>query len=165
MFDAFSMRARQIVFAARFKAGERGAHLIEVEDFLFSLVLEDQGLLEQTVFSTLHGGQGTPVNKAPSHAPFFTPDVAQSLVTKINELAPQMEPIALATEIPLSPALVHVFGSANTFQGQFPYGPVEPLHLLAGILTDESNRCATLLKEFGITTERVKQQLGGIGGN
>ena len=47
MIDAFSMRAKQILFAARFSAGERGANVINVEDFLLGLVLEDQGMLEE----------------------------------------------------------------------------------------------------------------------
>jgi ATP-dependent Clp protease ATP-binding subunit ClpA len=165
MFDAFSMRARQIVFAARFKAGARGANLIEVEDFLLGLVLEDQGMLGQSVFSKLHDGQGTLLNKAPSHTPFFTQEVAKNLVTRINELLPQMEPLGPSTEIPLSPALERAFGSAKAFQDQFPYGPVEPLHLLVAILTEESGHSAKLLKEFGITTEKAMEQLGGTGGN
>ena len=78
MFDALSMRAKQIVFAARFTAGARGANLIDVEDFLLGLVLEDQGMLEQTVFSKLDDRQGTLLNKAPSHAPFFTEEVAKN---------------------------------------------------------------------------------------
>ena len=165
MFDALSMRARQIVFAARFTAGARGANLIEVEDFLLGLVLEDQGMLGQTVFSKLHDGQGTLLNKAPSHPPFFTEEVAKNLVTRINELLPQMEPVGLSTDIPLSPALERAFDSAKAFQSQFPYGPVEPLHLLVGILREESGHSTNLLKEFGITTEKVIEQLGGSGGN
>lgn len=165
MFDAFSMRARQIVFAARFEAGARGANLIEVEDFLLGLVLEDQGMLGQTVFSKLQDGQGTLLNKAPSHTPFFTQEVARNLVTRINKLLPQMEPVDPSIEIPLSAALERAFGSAKAFLGQFPYGPVEPLHLLVGILTEESGRSAKLLKECGITTEKVMEHLGGTGGN
>jgi hypothetical protein len=51
MIDDFSARARQITFAARFKAGERGAKMIDIDDFLVGLVLEDQGLLVESVFS------------------------------------------------------------------------------------------------------------------
>jgi hypothetical protein len=49
MIDNFSTRARQITFAARFKAGERGAKMIDIDDFLVSMVLEDQGLLVKSV--------------------------------------------------------------------------------------------------------------------
>ena len=42
MIDAFSMRAKQIVFAARFRAGERGAKLIDVEDFVLGELVQFQ---------------------------------------------------------------------------------------------------------------------------
>ena len=71
VFEVFSMRARQIVFAARLKAGERGANLIDIEDFLLGLVLEDQGMLGESQFLKLYDGLGTPVNKTQSHIPFF----------------------------------------------------------------------------------------------
>jgi ATP-dependent Clp protease ATP-binding subunit ClpA len=155
------MRARQIVFAARFKAGERGANAIDVEDFLLGLVLEDQGMLGENLFSTLHDGQGTPLNKAPSHVPFFPQDVAKDLVVKINALLPQMKPVGLSTEIPLSTGLEHAFDSAKTFQAQSPYRQIEPLHFLAAILKEESSQCAKLLKKFGISLEKVLKQLRG----
>ena len=50
MFDDFSTRARQLVFAARFKAGERGAAVVDTDDLLLGLVLEDQGLLLKSLF-------------------------------------------------------------------------------------------------------------------
>lgn len=164
MFDAFSMRARQIVFAARFEAGECGANLIDVKDFLLGLVLEDQGTLGESLFSKLHDGQGTLLNKAPSHIPFFPQDVAKNLVTRIKALLPQMKPVGLSTEIPISPALERAFGSAEAFQAQFSHSQIEPLHLLAAILKEESSQCANLLQEFGITSEKVLQQLRGTPG-
>lgn len=165
MIDAFSTRAKQIVFAARFKAGARGASLIEVEDFLVELVLEDQGMLGQTVFSKLHDGRGTLLNNSPSHIPFFPEEVAKHLVIRIDELLPQIKPVGLSIEIPLSSGLERVFASAKAFQAQFPQGRIEPLHLLAAILTEESSHCAKLLQEFGITSEKVMEGLSGTGGN
>jgi hypothetical protein len=47
MFDNFSTRVRQVMFAPRFKAGERGANMIDTDDFLVGLVLEDQGMVEK----------------------------------------------------------------------------------------------------------------------
>jgi hypothetical protein len=52
MIDAFSMRAKQIVFAARFRAGERGTKLIDVEDFLLGLVLEVGNAREKSLLQT-----------------------------------------------------------------------------------------------------------------
>ena len=157
MIDAFSMRAKQIVFAARFSAGERGANVINVEDFLLGLVLEDQGMLEKHLFSKLDDGHGTFLSMAPSHLPFFSQEEAKNLVT-IEALQAQSKPIGLSAEIPLSPALERAFGSAKDFQITFHHSQIEPLHLLAGILTEESSQSAKLLQEFGITREKVLQQ-------
>src|SRR5580765_2601233 len=104
MLDNFSMRARQIVFAARFKAGERGANMIDTADFLVGLVLEDQGMLEKTIFSTIFEGQGTSVNRAQPHVPFFSSKVAEDLLADLNKNLPQSRPVALTTEVP-SPSL------------------------------------------------------------
>jgi ATP-dependent Clp protease ATP-binding subunit ClpA len=159
MIDAFSMRAKQIVFAARFRAGERGAKLIDVEDFLLGLVLEDQRMLGKNLFSKLHDGHGTLLNRASSHLPFFSKEEAKNLVTSIEALQTQSKPIGLSTEIPLSPALERAFGSAKDFQARFHHSQIEPLHLLAGILTEESSQGVKLLQEFGITQEKVLHQL------
>jgi ATP-dependent Clp protease ATP-binding subunit ClpA len=159
MLVAFSMRAKQIVFAARLKAGERGANLIDAEDFLLGMVLEDQGMVEEILFSKLHDGQGTLLNQAPSHIPFFSQQEAKSLVTGIEALQTQSKPVDLSTEIPLSPALERAFGLAKDFQVHFHHSQIEPLHLLAAIMTEESSQCVKLLEEFGITREKVLDQL------
>ena len=159
MIDDFSMRAKQIVFAARFRAGERGANLIDMEDFLLGLVLEDQEILGRNLFSNLHDGHGTVLNRAPSHVPFFSQEEAKNLVTSIEALQTHSKPIGLSTDISLSPALERAFGSAQDFQVHFHHSQIEPLHLLAGILTEESSQGVKLLQEFGITREKVLQQL------
>jgi ATP-dependent Clp protease ATP-binding subunit ClpA len=161
MIDDFSMRAKQIVFAARFKAGQRGANLIDTGDFLLGLILEDQGRLGESLFSNLHDGHGTFLNKAPSHIPFFSQKEAEDLVTEIEALQTKAKPVGLSTEIPLSPALERAFGLAKDFQARLHHSQIEPLHLLAAILTEEFGQCVKLLEEFGITRERVLEQLRG----
>ena len=159
MFDVFSTRTRQIVFAARFKAGERGASLIDVEDFLHGLVLEDQGTLVENLFSKLDDGLGSPRNEGPSHIPFFSQEEAKNLATRIEAFSTATKPIGLSIEIPLSSALERAFDAAKEFQAQFHHSQIEPLHVLAAILTDASSQCAKLLHHFGITQEKVLKQL------
>jgi hypothetical protein len=119
MFDVFSIRARQIVFAARFKAGERGATSIDVEHFLLGLVLEDQGMLRENLFSALQVQVGTPVNETPSHIPFFSQEAAKNLLTRIEASFTAAKPVGLMTEIPLSPALERAFAAAKKIQVRF----------------------------------------------
>jgi hypothetical protein len=161
MLDNVSERARQIVFVARVKAGERGAKMIDTDDFLVGLILEDQGTLEKNVFSMIFEGQGTPVNRAPSHTPFLSPKVAQDLLTSLGKELPQSEPVPLTTEVPLSPSLEQVFNSAKDVQTEFRHNQTEPLHFLAAIITSESGQGVKLLQGFGITYEKVLRALRG----
>jgi hypothetical protein len=55
MFDTFSQRARQAVFAARWRAGQRGADEMCVEDLVVGLIIEDQGMIESLVIGSLPG--------------------------------------------------------------------------------------------------------------
>ena len=149
------------MFAARFKAGERGAGTIDTDDFLVGLVLEDQGMLEKEFFSSIFEGQGTPVNKAQSHIPFFSEKVAKGLLANLRKNLPRSRPVALNTEVPLSASLEHVFDSAKAVQARFQHNQVEPLHLLAAVLIEKASQSVKLLQDSGITLEKVLLTLKG----
>jgi len=161
MFDSFSLRSRQIVFAARFKAGERGANMIDIDDLLVGLVLEDQGMLEKGMFGKLHEGTVHLVNQAPLHIPFFLPEIANDFLAKIEGILPRSQSVGLSTDIPLSSAIVHAFNSAKDIQARFQHSQIEPLHILAALLTEESSQGVKLLHGSGITQETVLLKLGG----
>lgn len=161
MIDDFSTRARQITFAARFKAGERGAKMIDTDDFLVSLVLEDQGLLVKSVFSKLFEGQGRIANMVEFHRPFFSSETAQDLLVSLEKDLPQSQSVALTAEVPLSPSLERVFNSAKALRSRFKHSQIEPLHLLAAILAEESSQGVRLLQGSGITQEKVLLTLRG----
>jgi hypothetical protein len=157
--NAFSTRAIQVVFAARFKAGQRGANMIEVGDLLLGMVLEDKGMIGN-LLSNMHGGPGlTSPLTLPSHSPFFSPEAAGELLTRIETLLPQSEPISHTIEVPLSLDLERAFDGAKGVQDMFHHKQIEPLHLLAGVLTQESSQHFKLLQEVGITKELVLQRL------
>jgi len=164
MFDTFSERARRIVFAARVKAGERGADMIDVDDFLVGLVLEDQGLLTELMAHFL-GEPVTFFKRAEAHTPFFPPKTAQDLLSSLDKLLPQLKPLSRNKHVPLSPSLGRVLHSAKALQSQFRHSQVEPLHLLAAILAEESSEGVRLLQGSGITREKVLRALGGSAEN
>ena len=68
--NAFSSRAIQVVFAARYKAGQRGANMIEVGDLLLGMILEDQGMMENLLTDMREGQGPASVLPRPSHNPF-----------------------------------------------------------------------------------------------
>jgi hypothetical protein len=163
MFDSFSLRSTRIVFAARIKAGERGAGTIDIDDLLVGLVLEDQGL-EKGLFGNLQEGTVHFVNQAPLHAPFFSPEIANDFLAKIEGILPTSAPVGTSTEIPLSSAVVHAFNSVEEIQTRFRHSQIEPLHLLAALLAEESQG-VMLLHDSGITQEKVLRTLGNAAEN
>ena len=166
MLDAFSMRSRQVMFVARLKAGERGARMIEVEDLLAALVLEDQGMSEKIFSNSLGLGDGDAlVSKVPSHLPFFPPEIAEHLLSRIKDMMPQSDPVGLTDEIPVSAALGSLFDSANQIHAQFQGSQIGPLLLLAAIATQPSTESTELLSECGITPESVFAKLRETTGN
>ena len=164
MFDVFSERAKQIVFAARLKAGERDSNIVDVDDFLVGLVLEDQGLLTD-MLSKLHGEPVTFVRSAESHVPFFPPKTAQDLLSSLEKLLPPPKPVVPTTSASVSPALKRVFDSAKALQSQFQHTRIQPLHLLAALLAEESSQGVQLLQGSGITREKVLRALDASADN
>lgn len=163
MFDKLSTRSRQVLFAARFKAGERGATMIDTDDFLVGLVLEDQGLLLKSLYPDIE--EGAFVEKGQPHVPFLSAEVAADLLTNLRKILLHSEPVPLTAEIPLSPSLERVFDQAKALQTQFGYSNMEPLHFLAAILKEDSSEGPKLLQRSGITLESVLSALGGTGQN
>jgi Clp amino terminal domain, pathogenicity island component len=149
----------QVVLAARYNAGQRGANVIELGDLLLGMVLEDNGMMGNLV-SKMCGEQGpTSVLPLPSHTPFFPADAAGELLTRIENLLPQSEPIAHTIELPLSPDVGHVFVGAKDAQSMFHHKQIQPLHLLAAVLARDSGQHVKLLQEVGITKELVVERL------
>jgi hypothetical protein len=100
MLDNFSTRARQLVFAARFKAGERGAAVVDTDDLLVGLVLEDQGLLLKSLFPDVKenafvGKRKPHVPFSQSHLAFFSHKLAEDLLTELKKSLPRSEPVPL----------------------------------------------------------------------
>jgi len=158
MFENFSQRSKLVIFAARAKAGERGANMIEIDDFIVALVLEDQGL-EKGQFPKLFGIEGPFHSDTPPHAPFFAPEMANELVNSLESVLPKSPPVSRSMEMRLSPALERIFDSALALQTQLHHSQVQPLHLLATILTKESSHGVKLLQKAGITEEIIVQKL------
>ena len=161
MFDNFSTRARLLVFAARFKAGERGAAVVDTDDFLVGLALEDQGLLLKSLFPDVE--ENAFVGKGQPHDPFFSHKIAEDLLTKLEKSLPRSQPVPQTTEIPLSSSLVRVFDLAKELQPQFRHSHMEPLHCLAAILKEDSSEGAKLLRLSGVTLENVLSELSRAG--
>ena len=104
MIDNFSARAKQLVFAARFKAGERGAAVVDTDDLLVGLVLEDQGLLLKSLFPDVE--ENAFVGKGQPHVPFFSHKLAEDLLTKLEKSLPRSHPDLDSTKVRTSTHMI-----------------------------------------------------------
>jgi ATP-dependent Clp protease ATP-binding subunit ClpC len=160
MFDIYSERARQVIFVARLKAGQRGAAVIDVDDILVALIIEDQKMGKGLWELLGHPGplHGFPFKAQP---PFFSAEVASDLLRRIEEVLSRSQAIAISAELPISPGVEQMFSGAIGFRDRFQHSHVEPLHLLAAALADESSQGARILQQAGITQENVLEAIRG----
>jgi hypothetical protein len=96
-------------------------------------------MLEKDISSAIFTGQGT-VNKAQTRVPFFSAKIAEELVSFLKNNRAQSRPVAVTTEMPLSPSLEREFPSAKVVQSRSKHSQIEPLHLLAAMLAPDTGR-------------------------
>ena len=161
MFETFSERARRIVFAARLKAGERGGAAIETADLLVGLILEDQATVDAAASLKLGHETFNFAHRSSPHTPFFSSTQAQELLASLEKTLPRSDPIATTVEIPTSLSFQHAIQSAKDLQARLHHSNVEPLHLLAAALTEQSSPGVQLLRDAGVTEEKVLRALRG----
>jgi ATP-dependent Clp protease ATP-binding subunit ClpA len=153
MFERFSNRSKMVILLTRMDAGRRGATALEPGDLLEAIINEDQGELAKRFPGATRSG---PI-RAPE--PFFSAEVASKALLRLHNILPQQEPVADSVDMTVSPSLQHILDAATTLGGELHHSQVEPLHLLAAILAEESAGPAEILGEAGISKEAVMQAL------
>ena len=154
LFGQFSERSKIVIFLTRKDAGRRGATALEPGDLLEAIINEDQGELAKRFAGAVT--QSGPIREP---QPFFSADVASKALLRLRTILPQHEPVAVSVDMTMSPSLQHILNAATTLAGELHHSQVQPLHLVAAILAEESSGPAEILKEAGISREAVIQAL------
>lgn len=138
------------------KAGRRGAPALDPDHLVEALVLEDQGELAKAVgisgnkFLLPVGDPGLkPIR------PFFLGEVASEVLLKLERVFTKADAIPDQRDMPISPALSRTFDAAIALSKQLGHKHVEPLHLLAAILSEPSSKASEVLTEAGVTRKAV----------
>ena len=163
MFDNYSQRALQVLFASRAKAGQRGAEALEICDLLAGIVLEDQhkaeaALLGEVDFDSVSGDTYY-VGIREYHPCFFSAEQSSDLQLALDSTAPHSNPRALSEDLPISDELKLVFENAENIRKEFQHQKLEPLHQLAAIL--QSGKFVELFRNNGITKDKIQGTLRG----
>src|SRR2546421_7177698 len=116
VFDAFSLRAKMVVFLARFKAGKDGANAIGLDHILQGIIVEDHGreamlkfLGDDPATTQLHG-----YDKNSSPPLFLSPEVASPLLTKIDKLSPHAKSAPESRDMSLTADAVRAVQAAGS---------------------------------------------------
>jgi ATP-dependent Clp protease ATP-binding subunit ClpA len=149
VFDQYSDRARTIVFVTRYRSGKDGAPALDTDHLIEAIIFEDQGKLadaldEETLLS--------PVFEPKPH--FFSAEIASELLLKIQQLLPGREPIPTSVDMPVSSDLKRIFAAATALVAELHQEQVEPLHLLAAAMSEQSE-ATKLLTAIGISRDQI----------
>jgi ATP-dependent Clp protease ATP-binding subunit ClpA len=151
MFDLYSDRAKSIIFLTRSIAGRRGAAALEPEHLIEGLVFEDQGNMAEALgVPREHLMAGSP---NPSRS-FLSPETAAEILSRLELASQKSAPIPQSMDMPISRSLDRTLKSAMALKEELKQKSVEPLHLLAAELSQDS-KTAQILKDVGVTTEAV----------
>jgi hypothetical protein len=162
MFDLYSMRALRVIFAARYKAGERGSGTIDVGDLVVGLVLEDQGKMGDVL--SLQSPSDVVIDGLDAHLPFIQPEAAARLLLTVENNLTHSTTVSTSVDLPLSVELQAVFKFAEELRKELVHERLEPLHLLAGVFQEKSGVFSDQFREAGITQDLVIAKLRGASG-
>ena len=157
MFDLYSMRAIRAIFAARYKAGERGSAVIDVGDLVVGLVLEDQGRMGDVRFQPSPGD--VVIDELDAHPPFIQSEAAARLLLSVDNSLTHSTPVSTSVGLPVTAGLQAVFKIAEEVREELGHERIEPLHLMAGILREKSGLFSNELQAVGITQDLVMAKL------
>jgi ATP-dependent Clp protease ATP-binding subunit ClpA len=152
---------------ALWSARRRGGLYIEPEDLLHALIREDRGELaaiHDQVFPDTAAAAPSEFSVS-NHTAFFSDDVARTLLQELHEdpdpvsreKPAKLEPVPHA-DMPVSRSLKEVLAVAARAHKD-DTETIEPLDLLAGIVENRESHLAQLLRECGITRQKVAKAL------
>lgn len=119
--------------------------MLEAEDLLRALIIERE---------VMDAFFGLSRNRPPSTILNLS-QITDDLLASVEALSARSEPLPRGSEMPLSESIKQVFKEAKRLQEELQQRSVEPLHLLAAVLADQSSKAVQISQQAGITREGV----------
>lgn len=186
MFEAFSTRAKRILFLARLQAGHSGVTEIGVDHLLAALAIEDQGdfdgaLREMLIHNRPSSGEQIAVlsgnlrhslcsikgdenqtccpvwEKSASQKPFLNRATVSELLRQVRSSASKVQVTSFSLDLPISTDLEGLLNRASNLANEFEQ-PISPLHLLAAAL-ELGGAAVEVLHRTAVTYESVVEAL------
>ena len=140
MFERFSETARRCIFFARYEASQFGSPYIETEHLLLGVLREDSALAHRLLGS--HAG-------------------VEAIRAQIDASTTNRQKISTSVDLPLSRAAQRALVSAFEEADSAMQKAVGTEHLMLGLLREENSLAAVLLRERGVTLERLRDDTRG----
>jgi ClpA/ClpB-like protein len=121
------------------------------------LVFEDQGKMGDLL--SLGLPQSGVVIGLDAHPPFIPPETAARLLLSVDNILAHSTPVLTSVDLPVTAGLQTVFKVAEEIKEELCHERIEPLHLMAGILREESGLFSNELQAVGITQDLVMAKL------
>jgi len=155
VFERYSHRARILIFLALDVARKRGGDFIELDDLLEAIIREDQGEFP-SMFAEAMQGAAASVTRA---VRFFPETAAEALLATLDTRPRGLQ--IRSGDLPLSRDVKKALARAADNTGDGKTSVIEPLHLLEALVEDPESRLAQLLRDNGITRQKVAAALAG----
>ena len=140
MFERFTEPARRIMFFARYEASQFGSPFIETEHLLLGILREDKALVTRLLHSLTAIG---PIRR------------------EIEAASPVRQKISTSVDLPLSSESKRALAYAAEEAGGINAKQIAPEHLLLGLLREEKCFAAEILRQRGLTVDRVRRDNQG----
>jgi ATP-dependent Clp protease ATP-binding subunit ClpA len=138
MFERYTENARRVIFYGRFEAGALGAAAIDTEHVLLGLIRQDQPLVDRLV--------GAPVD-------------IEAIRRKIAARTDGGETTPTSVDMPLSMAAKRVLALAVDESSHLKHLHIGTEHLFLGLLREEAGVAAEILRELGLSLQKVRDDL------
>jgi ATP-dependent Clp protease ATP-binding subunit ClpC len=142
MFERYTERARRTLFFARYEASQMGSVSIDTEHLLLGLLRESKGVIG-IVFSRAH----------------VTLD---KVSTELYRQSAPGKKVSTSVEIPFSAAAKRVLQHAAEEADRLLHHHIGAEHLLLGLLREESSVAASILRDYGLRLDEVRQEISRI---
>jgi ATP-dependent Clp protease ATP-binding subunit ClpA len=153
------MRARRTVFWARREAGRSGSQTIDSEHLLLGLLMEDQAESEQYAVIRFGDDKTTVIRERGDPCePFFSNETAGNLRRTLSEQTRPGTPVADTVDLPLTESAHRALAAAGEHAGN---DGVQLLHVLWGLISDETSSVSKLLNVKGVTVGQVENAIHG----
>ena len=138
MFELYTDKARRVIFLARYEASMLGSQSFDTEHLLLGMLREAGTVLE----------------------PYLSGSTAIELIrSAVLEHFSEHPRIPTSVDMPLTESLKRALAAAAEESERLNQQFIGPEHLCLGILHEQGSLSATLLRQAGITADRIRGNL------